>query len=107
MTMESPTIRRRPWRIKSRMASGLVVLIPLVVTIAVIRFVFNFTSGILLPFLDPALATWPAAARAALSLAILLVTIYVLGEIAAQAWGRRALALGEAIVLKVPFVKAV
>lgn len=105
--MELPGTRTRPWRLKARMASGLVVLIPLVVTIAVIRFVFNFTSGILLPFLDPALATWPAAARAALSLAILLVVIYVLGEIAAQAVGRRLLALGEAIVLKVPFVKVV
>jgi len=89
------------------MASGLVVLIPLVVTIAVIRFLFNFTSGILLPFLDPALATWPPWARAALSLAILLVTIYVLGELAAQAVGRRVLRFGEAIVLKVPFVKVV
>ncbi len=105
--MEIPGARSRPWRLKARMASGLVVLIPLVVTIGVIRFVFNFTSGILLPFLDPALATWPAAARAALSLAILLVVVYVLGEIAAQAVGRRMLALGEAIVLKVPFVKVV
>jgi uncharacterized membrane protein len=105
--MEPSGSRHRPWRIKSRMASGLVVLIPLVVTIAVIRFVFNFTSGILLPFLDPALATWPPAARAALSLAILLLTIYVLGVVATQAVGRRVLALGEAIVLKVPFVKVV
>lgn len=105
--MESPAPRHRPWRLKSRMASGLVVLIPLVVTIAVIRFLFNFTSGILLPFLDPALATWPPWARAALSLAILLVTIYVLGELAAQAVGRRVLRFGEAIVLKVPFVKVV
>jgi uncharacterized membrane protein len=105
--MEPTGSHPRPWRIKTRMASGLVVLIPLVVTIGVIRFVFNFTSGILLPFLDPALATWPAWARAALSLAILLVTVYVLGLVAAQAVGRRVLALGEAIVLKVPFVKVV
>lgn len=35
------------------MASGLVVLIPLVVTVAVIRFLFGFTSGILLPIVDP------------------------------------------------------
>jgi uncharacterized membrane protein len=89
------------------MASGLVVLIPLVVTIAVIRFLFNFTSGILLPFLDPALATWPPWARAALSLAILLGTVYLLGELAARAVGRRVLRFGEAIVLKVPFVKVV
>ena len=89
------------------MASGLVVLIPLVITLAVIRFVFNFTSGILLPFLDPALATWPTAARAALSLAILLIIIYALGEIAAHVVGRRVLALGERLVLKLPFVKAI
>jgi uncharacterized membrane protein len=105
--MEASGSRPRPLRLKSRMASGLVVLIPLVVTIAVIRFAFNFTSGILLPFLDPALATWPATARAALSFAILLGTIYVLGVIATQAVGRRVLALGEAIVLKVPIVKVV
>lgn len=104
--MEHPS-RPRPWRIKTRMASGLVVLIPLVVTLAVIRFLFNFTSGILLPFLDPALATWPAAARAALSLTILLVTVYVLGELAAQAVGRRVLALGERLVLRLPFVKVI
>ena len=97
----------RPWRLKTRMASGLVVLIPLVITIGIIRFLFNFTSGILLPFIDPALASWPGWARAALSLAILLVTIYLLGEIAAHVVGRRILAMGEQLVLKVPVVKAI
>src|SRR5688500_8352254 len=97
----------RPWRLKTRMASGLVVLIPLVITIAVIRFLFNFTSGILLPFIDPALASWPGWARAALSLAILLVTIYLLGEVAAHVVGRRVLAMGERLVLKLPIVKAI
>mgnify|MGYP003394620248 CR=1 FL=1 len=105
--MELPGTRSRPWHLKTRMASGLVVLIPLVITLAVIRFAFNFTSGILLPFLDPALANWPAAARAALSLAILIVIIYVLGEIAAHVVGRRILALGERLVLKLPFVKVI
>jgi uncharacterized membrane protein len=105
--MELPGSRARPWHLKTRMASGLVVLIPLVITLAVIRFVFNFTSGILLPFLDPALANWPTAARAALSLVILIVIIYVLGEIAAHVVGRRVLALGERLVLKLPFVKVI
>lgn len=99
--------RRRPRRLRTRMASGLVVLIPLVVTIAVIRFFFTFTSGILLPFLDPALANWPAAGRAALSLLILLIAVYVLGEIAMNVVGRRVLGLGERLVLKLPFVKVI
>jgi uncharacterized membrane protein len=107
MSIPEVAHKPRPWRLKTRMASGLVVLIPLVITIAVVRFLFNFTSGILLPFIDPALASWPGWARAALSLAILLVTIYLLGEIAAHVVGRRVLAMGEALVLKVPIVKPI
>jgi len=107
MTTPEAASKPRPWRLKTRMASGLVVLIPLVITIAIIRFLFNFTSGILLPFIDPALASWPGWARAALSLAILLLTIYLLGEIAAHVVGRRVLAMGESLVLKVPLVKPI
>ncbi len=97
----------RPPLFKTRIASGLVVLIPLVITVAVIRFLFDFTSGILLPIIDPALADWPALARAALSLVILLVIVYFLGALAANIVGRRVLGLGESVVLRLPFVKSV
>jgi uncharacterized membrane protein len=89
------------------MASGLVILIPLVITAAVIRFLFDFTSGILLPVIDPALADWPGIARAALSVLILLVVIYLLGALATNIVGRRVLSLGERVVLRLPFVKVV
>jgi uncharacterized membrane protein len=107
--MSNPEAPHKPrdWRFKTRMASGLVVLIPLVITLAVIRFLFNFTSGILLPFIDPALASWPAPARAALSLFILVVTVYLLGAMAAHVVGRRVLAMGERLLLKLPIVKAI
>ncbi|MGE0158008.1 MAG: DUF502 domain-containing protein [Gemmatimonadales bacterium] len=107
MTTPEAITKPRPWRLKTRMASGLVVLIPLVITLAVIRFLFNFTSGILLPFIDPALASWPAWARDALSLSILLGTIYLIGTMATHVVGRRILAMGEGVVLKLPFVKVV
>ena len=103
--MENPI--PRPPHFKARMASGLVVLIPLVVTVAVIRFLFNFTSGILLPIVDPAVDNWPAGARAALSFAILIAVIYLLGLVARNIVGRRILHFGESVVLKVPFVKVV
>jgi uncharacterized membrane protein len=89
------------------MASGLVILIPLVITVAVIRFLFVFTSGILLPLIDPALANWPFIVRAAISLGILLLVIYVLGEVASNFVGRRILLLGESVVLRLPFVKRI
>lgn len=97
----------RPPLFKTRMASGLVILIPLVITVAVVRFLFDFTSGILLPIIDPAFADWPALARAATSLAILLVVIYLLGALATNIVGRRVLSLGESVVLRLPFVKVV
>jgi uncharacterized membrane protein len=89
------------------MASGFVVLVPLVITVAVIRFLFVFTSGILLPVIDPAFADWPWLGRAALSLLILLVAIYILGALATNIVGRRVLSLGESVVLRLPFVKVV
>ena len=96
-----------PPLLKTRMASGLVILIPLVITVAVIRFLFDFTSGILLPFIGPALADWPGIARAAISLLILLVMIYMLGALATNIVGRRVLSLGERLVLRLPFVKVI
>ncbi len=94
-------------RFRRRMASGMVALIPVVVTVAVLRFLFGFTASIFLPFVDPAVETWPPVARAALSFIILLVAVYLLGELATNFVGRRILGLGEAVVLRVPFVKVV
>ena len=97
----------RPGLFRRRMASGLVALIPIVVTIAVLRFLFTFTASILLPLVDPATEAWPPAARAALSVAILLLVIYVLGALATNFVGRRILGFGESVVLRLPFVKVV
>ena len=94
-------------RVQTRMASGMVALVPVVVTVFALRFLFSFTAGILLPVLDPALADWPLAWKAALSLGLFLVAVYLLGEIATHVVGRRVLGLGEAVLLRVPFVKVV
>jgi uncharacterized membrane protein len=45
--------------------------------------------------------------RAILSLGVLLVAVYLLGEIAHHVVGRRVLSLGEGIVMRVPLVKVV
>jgi uncharacterized membrane protein len=89
------------------MAQGFVVFVPVVVTIFVLRFAFVATAGIMLPLVDPAVADWPWLWRAALSLTALLVGIYLLGEVAARTVGRRVLGFGEAILLRLPFVKVI
>ena len=94
-------------RIRARMTSGVVAMVPLVVTVYVLRVLFGLTAGILLPFIDPAVEDWPWLLRAGLSLSVLLVAIYLLGELATNLVGRRILQLGEALLLRVPFVKVV
>lgn len=107
MTQKDGGRARLPWRVRTRMASGLVALVPIVVTVFALRFLFSFTAGILLPVLDPAFEGWPWFWRASASLGVLLVVVYLLGEIAAHVVGRRILGLGEAVLLRVPFVKVV
>ncbi len=94
-------------RIRSRMTSGVVALVPVVVTVYVLRVLFALTAGILLPFISPAVEHWPWLWRAGLSLAILLVAVYFLGELATNLVGRRVLQLGEEVLLRVPFVKVI
>jgi len=94
-------------RVRARIVSGIAVLIPLFITIWVLRALFGFTVGILLPVLDPAVDHWPAVARIALALGILLLTVYFLGELATNMVGRRILSLGEKVLLRVPVVRVI
>jgi uncharacterized membrane protein len=94
-------------RIRSRLVSGVAALVPLFITIFVLRALFGFTAGILLPILDPAIDHWPAAAKIALSLVVLLLTVYALGELTAHMVGRRIISLAEEILLRVPVVRVI
>jgi len=107
MDATQPSAHRGPSRLTTRMASGLFALIPIVVTVAILRFVFNASAGVLLPVVDSAVGAWPPFARMALAVGILLVGVYLLGEVAAHVVGRRVLSLVERIVLRVPLVKVV
>lgn len=94
-------------RIRSRLVSGVAALVPLFITIFVLRALFGFTAGILLPILDPAINHWPAAAKIALSLVVLLLIVYALGELTAHMVGRRIISLAEEILLRVPVVRVI
>jgi uncharacterized membrane protein len=94
-------------RVRNRLVSGVAVLVPLFITVFILRALFGFTAGILLPVIDPAVDHWPAAARAALSLAILFLAVFALGELAAHFLGRRIISFGEAVLLRVPVVRVI
>lgn len=94
-------------RVRNRVVSGLVVLVPVAITIFALRFLVGVMAGVLLPVIGPVVDHWPWSWRAALSVALLLSIAYLLGEVAAHVVGRKLLALGEGLVLRVPFVKVI
>jgi uncharacterized membrane protein len=94
-------------RFRARLVSGIAVLIPLFITIWILRAMFGFTVGIVLPLLDPAVDHWPAPARISLATLILILVVYGLGELAAHVVGRRLITFGESVLLRVPVVRVI
>ena len=94
-------------RVRGRLVSGIAVLIPLFITIWILRAMFGFTVGIVLPLLDPAVEHWPPSARIGLAVFILILVVYGLGELAAHVVGRRMITFGEGILLRVPVVRVI
>lgn len=94
-------------RFRARMVSGIAVLIPLFITLWVLRALFGFTVGMVLPVLGPAVDHLPPLARVGLSALLLLLLVYGLGELAAHVVGRRILSFGDEILLRVPLVRVI
>jgi uncharacterized membrane protein len=94
-------------RLRSRLVSGLAVLVPIGITLLALRFFLDAAAGLAHPLTHRFLGEWPWFARALFSLSILVILVYVVGEIAAHVVGRRLIALGEALLLRIPLVRPI
>ncbi len=87
--------------IRSRILTGILVVVPLGVTILVLRFFFNMVDGILQPALKTALGyTIPG-----LGLILTGVLLYGIGLFASWVLGRRLIHWGESLLKRIPLVK--
>ena len=93
--------------VRRRMISGLLVVVPLGITVFVINFVYDITAGIMARVIRPLLGPLPSYLVAAISVAVVLVMLYLIGLITTIVVGRRLIAVGEAIIQRIPFVKTV
>ncbi len=92
---------------RTRMISGLLVLVPLVVTYFVLQFLYKMSVGTLLPLLNKVDLQLPEYAKPPVALLVVFVAIYVAGLLAGNYVGRKVIALGEAILRRIPVVKTV
>lgn len=93
--------------IGNRLLSGLLVLVPLAVTVFVCRLLYRMLSSVLAPVRNAFPDYLPEPLIVAASVAILIVGLYVLGTIARLVVGRRLIVLAEAILHRIPIVKTV
>jgi uncharacterized membrane protein len=87
--------------------SGLLIVVPLGITVFVLKFLYDFTAGRLAPLIRTVLDPMPHYAAPAVACALLFSIVYFVGMIASAVVGRRLIALAEAFIQRLPLVKSV
>lgn len=94
-------------RVVQRLASGLLVLVPLVITLSVLGLLFRATVGALASFLGFFLGELPAGTVLLLASLVSVALVYLAGTLASHVVGRRAIAAGERLLAHIPVVKTI
>lgn len=93
--------------VRKRLIQGILVLVPLGVTVLVLRSLFHVASGILAPALRRLYSGLPDPLIAGLAVLLLFCLIYLVGLLTSHLLGRRLIAVGEAVVQRVPLVATI
>lgn len=95
--------------LKGRFIAGLFVVIPIGITIFILKFLFNFTDGILSSYLDRlfSIITGRDLHFPGLGIVTGAVVIYLAGLLATNLLGTRILKLGDDLLSRIPLVKSI
>ena len=88
--------------LKRTIFTGLLAVVPLVLTVYILRFLFSFLDGITSPILQSVNINIPG-----LGLVLTIILIYGLGLIVTNVVGRKLFAWGENIVTSIPLIKPI
>ena len=89
--------------IQGMLGAGLLLTIPVAVTVVILKFFFDMLD----PILQPVLAFLPGPRIPGLGLITLLVLVYIFGLIATQVVGRRLVDITHKIIERIPVVKSI
>ncbi|HEY5514120.1 MAG TPA: DUF502 domain-containing protein [Geomonas sp.] len=95
--------------LKGRFIAGLFVVVPLGITIFILKFLFNFADGILGSYLDSLLSAFILREYHIPGLGILtgVVVIYLSGALATNVMGTRVLRWWDELLSRIPLVKSI
>ncbi|MBU5638209.1 DUF502 domain-containing protein [Geomonas sp. Red69] len=94
---------------KGKFITGLFVVVPLGITIFILKFLFNFADGILGSYLDSLLAAFINDHSYIPGLGMLtgVIVIYLSGLLATNVMGTRILRWGDDLFSRIPLVKSI
>jgi len=90
---------------KKSIISGLILIVPLVITVLVIRSIFTFLDSLLLPYLQPYLGKWIRIPG--VGIVVTFATIYFIGLMVSNFIGKKFVQKGELFLLKIPIAKSI
>jgi len=93
--------------LRMRLMSGLLVLIPLAVTLFILNLCFSSLTSFVRPVMRPWLGELPEYILTLIALATTVVVIYIAGLITTHIIGRRLILWGETLLMRLPIVKSV
>lgn len=93
--------------LRTRLVSGLLVLIPLAVTLFILKLFFSSLASFARPVMRSIVNEIPEYALALIAFFVVTVLVYLVGLIANYIVGRRLIHWFEALLLKLPIVKSV
>jgi uncharacterized membrane protein len=94
--------------LRNRLLAGLLVLVPLGITLIALRLIFGAMAVFIRPFLEIAAGeSLPPWALETIAIGLFIVLIYLVGLVTKYMLGRRLVAFGEAFILRIPLVKSI
>ncbi|OGV46486.1 MAG: hypothetical protein A2017_20590 [Lentisphaerae bacterium GWF2_44_16] len=107
MTPETRTdiYSKLKYHIRSRLISGLLLLLPLLITFLILRVLYLFTVGMLVPMLNEIFGNMPDFLIFLISIAVPLLIIYIIGLLANHFISRKIVSIGEKIITQVPLLR--
>ena len=103
---DKKTVRLRG-SIRRTFLSGILLIIPLGLTILILRFIYFFTVGRIAPYIYKWFPEYPTYLVTPISIVLIIVFVYLVGLFFSFFLVRQIFSVFEMIIRKIPFVKAI
>lgn len=93
--------------LRNRLLAGVFLLLPIGITLAILKLLFNTTAGLLLPVIQRLFGELPQSLLLVISFVTFVLMMYGAGVFTANVIGRRLVTFGENIILRLPVLKTI